>query len=126
MHCSVQPRNGIFVTGYGSMSAAKNIGKNIGKDISKSLRSKYSQKLLDHAERFATDAFKISSKRAIRKKAGAFGDLIGNKTGNRITVVSKIYNRTGQKQLQMSMMKKFLKKDNPFQKKDTTLLIIWD
>ena len=54
---SVQPRDRIYVKGYGFLSFAKKIGKNIGKNISKSLRGKYSpgmlairQKLLDHAK----------------------------------------------------------------------------
>ena len=54
---SVQPRNQIFVKGYGFLSLAKNMGKNIGKNTSKSLSGKYSpgilamdQKLLDHAK----------------------------------------------------------------------------
>ena len=45
---SVQPRDRIFVKGYGFTSFAKNIGKNIGKNISKNLSGKYSQKLLVH------------------------------------------------------------------------------
>ena len=40
---SVQPRDQIFVKGYGFFSFARNMGKN----IIKSLSSKYSQKLLD-------------------------------------------------------------------------------
>ena len=43
--CLVQPRDQIFVKGYGFSSFAKNIGKNTSKNLS----SKYSQKLLDHA-----------------------------------------------------------------------------
>ena len=43
---SVQPRDQIFVKGYGFFSFARNMGKN----IIKSLSSKYSQKLLDHAK----------------------------------------------------------------------------
>ena len=39
---SVQPRDRIFVKGYGFLSFAKNIGKNIGKNPS----GKYSQNLL--------------------------------------------------------------------------------
>ena len=35
MRYSVQPRNRIFVKGYGFLSFAKNMGKNIGKNISK-------------------------------------------------------------------------------------------
>ena len=37
---SVQPRDGIFVEGYGFLFFAKNMGKNIGKNISKILSSK--------------------------------------------------------------------------------------
>ena len=33
---SVQPRDGIFVKGYGFLSFTKNMGKNIDKNISKS------------------------------------------------------------------------------------------
>ena len=35
MRYSVQPRNRIFVKGYGFLSFAKNMGKNIGKNTSK-------------------------------------------------------------------------------------------
>ena len=44
---SVQPRDQIFVKGYGFLSFAKNMGKNISKNLS----GKYSQKLLDHAKK---------------------------------------------------------------------------
>ena len=43
MRYSVQPRDQIFVKGYGPLSFAKNIGKNIGKNISKNFRGKFSQ-----------------------------------------------------------------------------------
>ena len=49
---SVQPRDRIFLKGYGFLSFAKNIGKNIGRNISKNLRGKYSQQLPDHAKKF--------------------------------------------------------------------------
>ena len=72
------------------------MGKNIGTNISKNLSGKYSprmlavrQKLFDHAKQFATDALKTSSKRVIKKAAEATGDLIGNKTANKITKLSK-------------------------------------
>ena len=72
MHYSVQLRDLVFVKGYGFLSFAKMMVKNIGKNISKNLSirvgSKYSQKPLDHAEKFVTDALKTPSKRAIRKK----------------------------------------------------------
>ena len=66
MRYSVQPRDRIFVEGYGILSFAKNIGKNIGKYISKNLSVKYRQKLVDHAKKSATDALKTSSKRVIQ------------------------------------------------------------
>ena len=76
MRYSVQPRDRVFVKASGFLYFAKNMGENIGKKISKSLKSKYIQKLLDHAEQSATDAFKTSSKRVIQKKAEATADLI--------------------------------------------------
>ena len=59
----------MFVKGYGFLSFAKNIGKNISKDKSSNLSGKYSQKLLDHVKRSATDALKTTSKRVIKKKS---------------------------------------------------------
>ena len=85
---SVQPRDSIFVKGYGFLSFAKNMGK-IDKNITKSLSDKHSQKLLDHAKQSATDAFKTASQRAIQKTAEATGDLIGYKVADRIKKISK-------------------------------------
>ena len=47
---SVQPRDRIFLKGYGFLSFAKNMVKNIAKNINKNLSSKYCQNLLDHAK----------------------------------------------------------------------------
>ena len=58
---SIQPRDRIFVNGYGFLSFAKNRSKSTGKNLS----SKYSQKPIDHAKQSATDALKTSSKRVI-------------------------------------------------------------
>ena len=85
---SVQPRDQVSVKGYRFLSFAKNMGKNIGKNISKNLSGKDSQKRLDHAKQSATDAIK-TSKRVIQKTAEAIGDLVSNKTANKITKVSK-------------------------------------
>ena len=82
---SVQPRDRIFVKGYGFLSFTKNMGKNIGKNITKSLSGKYSKKPLDHTKQSTTDALKTSSKRVIQKTAGATDDLICNKIANKIT-----------------------------------------
>ena len=81
MRYSIEPRDRIYVKGYGFLSFAKNIGKN--------LSNKYSQKLIDTAKKSTTDAIKTASKRAIQKTAEATGDLIGNKIADKITSVSK-------------------------------------
>ena len=81
MRYSIEPRDTIYVKGYGFLSFAKNMGK--------SLSNKYGQKLLDSAKKSATDAIKTASKRAIQKTAEATGDLIGNKIVDKITSVSK-------------------------------------
>ena len=86
---SVQPRDQIFVKGYGILCFAKNMGQNIVKNTSKRLSGKYSQKLLDHAKISATDALKMSSKRVIQKTTEAIRDLIDNKIPDKITKVSK-------------------------------------
>ena len=44
----VQPRDPIFVKGYGFLYFAKNMGKNIVKIISRNFSEKYSQKTLDY------------------------------------------------------------------------------
>ena len=88
-HCSVQPREKIFVKGYGFLYFAKYMGKTIGKNISSMLSGKYSQKLLDQAKQSSTDAFKTTSKRVVQKTAEATGDFIGYKIAERIPKVSR-------------------------------------
>ena len=58
MHYSVQPRDRIFVKGYGFCLLLKTRVKS--KSISKNLSGKYSQKLLDHAKQSAVDVFKTA------------------------------------------------------------------
>ena len=81
MRYSTEPRDTIYVKGYGFLSFAKSMGK--------SLSNIYGQKLLDSAKRFTADAIKTASKRAIPKTAEATGELIGNKIADKITSVSK-------------------------------------
>ena len=81
MRYSIEPKNRISVKGYGFLSLAKNMGKN--------LSNKYSQKLLDTAKKSTRDAIKTASKRAIEKRPEATGDLIVNKTADKITNASK-------------------------------------
>ena len=81
MRYSVEPRDRIYVKGYGLLSFAKNIGK--------ILSNKFGQKLLDSAKKSTTDTIKSASKRAIQKTAVATGDMIGNKIANKISVSKK-------------------------------------
>ena len=81
MRYSIEPRDRIYVKGYGFLSFAKNMGK--------SLSNKYGQKLLDGAKKSTTDAIKTASKKAIQKTAEATGDLIGKKIADKITTVLK-------------------------------------
>ena len=80
MRYSIEPRDRIYVKGYGFLSFAKNMGK--------SLSNKYGQKRLDSAKK-STDAIEAASKRAIQKTAKATGDLIDNKISDKMTIVSK-------------------------------------
>ena len=54
---SVQPRDRIFLKGYGFLSFAKNMGR----------VKQYSQKLIDHAKQSATDALKLLQKKRFKK-----------------------------------------------------------
>ena len=81
MRYSIEPRDRVYVKGYGFFSFAKNIGKNVS--------NKDGKKLLDSAKKSAIDAIKTASKRAIQKTAEATGDLIRDKIADKITIVSK-------------------------------------
>ena len=83
MRYSIEPKDRIYVEGYGILSFAKNVGK--------SLSNKYAQKLLDSTKKSTTDTIKIVSKRVIQKTAEATGDLI-NKIADKIRNVSKKFN----------------------------------
>ena len=77
MRCSIEPRDRVYVKGYGFMSFAR------------SMSNKYGKKLVDTAKKVATDAIRTASKRAIQKTAEAKGDVVGNKIADKITSVSK-------------------------------------
>ena len=77
MKYSIEPRDRIYVKGYGFLS--------FGKNMVTHLSNKYSQKRLDTAKKSSIDARKTASKRAIQKTAEATGDLIGNKIADKIT-----------------------------------------
>ena len=77
MRYSLEPRDIIYVKGYGFMFFAR------------SMSNKYRKKLVDTAKKSATDAIKTASKRAIQKTAEATGDLVGDKIADKITSISK-------------------------------------
>ena len=110
---SVQPRDQIFLKGYGFLSFAINVRKIITTNLS----SKHSQKL--HTKQSATNALKTASKKAIQKTAKATGDLIGILL-IKLQAPQKLHHRIIQKQ----MKKKYLEKDIYLQKKDRKLLMI--
>ena len=58
MKYSIQPRDKIYVKGYGFLTFAKNMGKN--------LSNKCGQKLFDSAKKSTADVIKTASKRAIQ------------------------------------------------------------
>ena len=57
--------------------------------MGKNLSSEYCENLLDSAKKSTTDAIKTASEKATQKIAEATGDLIGNKTADKITIISK-------------------------------------
>ena len=90
MRYSIEPRDRIYIKGYGFLSFAKDMGKNVC--------NKYNKKLLDRAKKSTIDAIKTESKRAIQKTAG---DLIGNKIADKITsVLMELHSKKSTKELQ--------------------------
>ena len=87
MRNSIEPKDRIYVKGYGFLPFAKNMGTHVTK-VAKNLSIKYSQKLLDSAKKTTMDALKTVSKKTIQKTAEATGDSIGNKIADKITSVS--------------------------------------
>ena len=77
MRYSTEPRFRKYVKGYGFFPFARNFG------------NKYGKKLMDTATKIGMDAAKIASKRVVQKTAEAIGDLIGNKTADKINSISK-------------------------------------
>ena len=69
MRYSIEPRERRYVKGYGFMSFARNFG------------DKYSKSLMDVSKTFA----KTAGKKILKETAKATGDLIGNKTADKIT-----------------------------------------
>ena len=94
MRYSTEPRDRVYVKGYGFMSFAR------------SMSNKYGKKLVDTAKKSATDAIKTASKRAIQKTAEATGDLIGNKIADKISVSKKKSNNDNDDDVKLATHKK--------------------
>ena len=77
MRYSTEPKYRKYFKGYGLVSYAKISGE------------KYGKRLIDTATTTGIDAAKTASKRVVQKPAKATGDLIGNKTADKITSVGK-------------------------------------
>ena len=77
MRYPIEPRDRVYIKGYGFMSFAR------------SINNKYGKKLVDTAKKSATYAIKTASKRAIQITGEATGGLVGNKTADKITSVYK-------------------------------------
>ena len=123
---SVQPRDRIYVKGYGILSFAKNMGKNIDKNISENLSGKSSQKPFAHARKSATDAFKTSSKRVIQETTEATSHSIFHKIANKITKVSKYLQQNNSETITNEHDKEIAKEKYERQKKGKKLLMNWD
>ena len=77
MRYSAEPKYRKYIKGYTFLSFARRFG------------GKYGKKLMDIATKTWIDAAKTASKRVVQKIAEATGDLIGNKTADKITSLGK-------------------------------------
>ena len=59
---------------------------------------KYGKKLMDDTRKTGIDAAKTASKQVVQKTAEATGDLIGNKTPDKITLLSKTKSKDKKRQ----------------------------
>ena len=101
MRYSTEPRERRYVKGYGFLSFAKNMGKHATR-VAKNLNNKYGQKLVNTANKSATDALKIADERVIQKTAEASRHLVGNFITDKITSISK-KQQVNHTQMQLAM-----------------------
>ena len=89
MRYSIEPKDRVYVKGYGFLSFAKNFS------------NKCSHKLFDTAKKSTADAIKTASRRTFQKTAEASGDLIGNKIADKIKKnLIKNYQKMKKKKMQ--------------------------
>ena len=113
MRYSIEPKDRIYIKGYGFLSFEKNMGKNLSR--------KYGQKRLDSPNESTADVIKTDSKRAIQKTAEATGDLIGYTIADKIISVSKMSKKLPNNEAMMNQ--KHQKKYTYYQKKGSKLLM---
>ena len=96
MRHSLEPEYRKYVKVYGLLSFARNFGDKYGKRLmstaiktSTNFNSKYGKKLTDTAIKTGKDFATIAGKKIVHKNAEATGDLIGNKTADKITSMGR-------------------------------------
>ena len=75
MRYSTEPKLRKYVKGYSLLSLTRKFG------------DKYGKKLMDTVTKIGIDVTKTASKRVVQETAEATGDLIGNKTADKITSI---------------------------------------
>ena len=88
MRYSTEPKYRKYVKEYGFLSFARKFG------------DKYGKKLKDTATKTEIDAAKTASKRVVQKPAVPTGDLIGNKTVDKITSAGETKTKEKEKERQ--------------------------
>ena len=81
------------------------------------------KKLLDHAKQSETDVIKTSEKEELKKQPKHVLICLVIKLLIKSQKLQKIKNKVIQRQLKMSMIKKYVMKDIDLQKKDKKLLM---
>ena len=91
MRYSIEPRERRYLKGYGLMSFARNFGNKYGKKLMNTaiktgtnFNSKCGKKLTDTAIKTGKDFATIAGRKIVYKSAEETGDLIGNKTADKI------------------------------------------
>ena len=100
--------------------------KNIAKNISRNLSGKYSQKVLDHAKNVHQMSLKLIQKQQFKKQEKHLVIWLVITLLMKLRKLQKTHNNIIQRKLQMSIVKKYLKKDLYLQRKDRKLLMIRD
>ena len=96
MRHSLEPKYRKYVRGYGFLSSARNFGGKYGKKLMNAaiktgtnFNSKYGKKLTDTAIKTGKDFVTIAGKKIVHKSAEVTEDLVGNKTADKITSMSR-------------------------------------